>query len=293
MATSTTGDRHSRASLLERARVLFRRHTGASVLCFGFILFHISYCLVLAVVRPDLTRSQMLLGAFNNAVSAVLIAAALMAILRRFVMGKPLSVHGLVHLMLAPACMLTWYAAVIIGIGIRNGSLGTGFNVAPFPAGALVWQTFQGFFVYTAAAAVSYAIHFAQENARLRASLRALDTRVAESATDETRPSRILVKDGAELRTIDLDDIVAVRARDDTVEILTGPRNYTARSTLTQFATRLPETFIRVHRSSVVNLNMIHSAEPAGDGRLSLHLTGGHTLTTSRAGARLIRDRIS
>jgi hypothetical protein len=293
MATAKTDIGHAATIRLSSARAALSRHAGASLLLSGFILFYLSYLIVLAIVRSDLTFSEMVLGALNNAVSALVIAAALMAVLRRFVIGRALLLQGLAHIGLAPLCVLAWYAAVIIGMGMRGGSLQTGFDVAPFPTEALIWQIFQGFFVYTAAAALSYSIAFAQQAARTRSALEDLKALHRMTRNEDAQASRLLVRDGAELRTVDVADISLVQARDNAVEIHAGAQRYTLRSTLTQVLERLPPSFVRAHRSTVINLNRMHSAEPAGDGRLSLHLDGGHTLVTSRTGARLIRDRIS
>jgi DNA-binding LytR/AlgR family response regulator len=47
-----------------------------------------------------------------------------------------------------------------------------------------------------------------------------------------------------------------------------------------------------VHRSRIVNVERIERAEPAGGGRLLLHMEGGETIVASRAGSRLLRDRV-
>jgi DNA-binding LytR/AlgR family response regulator len=41
-----------------------------------------------------------------------------------------------------------------------------------------------------------------------------------------------------------------------------------------------------------VNTHRIARAEPAGGGRLLLHMETGHTISTSRDGARLLRNRV-
>ena len=52
------------------------------------------------------------------------------------------------------------------------------------------------------------------------------------------------------------------------------------------------DTFIRVHRSRIVNANRILRAEPAGGGRMLLHMENGEIIPASRTGTRLLRDRV-
>ena len=63
--------------------------------------------------------------------------------------------------------------------------------------------------------------------------------------------------------------------------------------TLAEFAKSLdPAKYVRVHRSWIVNTDRIARAEPAGGGRLLLHMETGQTISTSREGAKLLRNRV-
>jgi len=63
--------------------------------------------------------------------------------------------------------------------------------------------------------------------------------------------------------------------------------------TLAEFeATLDARRFVRVHRSRIVNLDIVERAEPAGAGRLLLHLQTGESVSTSRTGARLLKSRV-
>jgi two-component system LytT family response regulator len=64
------------------------------------------------------------------------------------------------------------------------------------------------------------------------------------------------------------------------------------RMTLSEFEQSLdPGRFIRVHRSRIVNFERIARAEPAGGGRLLLHMDDGEAIAASRAGSRILRER--
>jgi DNA-binding LytR/AlgR family response regulator len=62
--------------------------------------------------------------------------------------------------------------------------------------------------------------------------------------------------------------------------------------TLAEFESRLdPQRFVRVHRSRIVNLDHVDRAEPAGAGRLLLHMDNGEVVSTSRGGAQELKNR--
>ncbi|MGH1556966.1 LytTR family DNA-binding domain-containing protein [Caulobacter segnis] len=63
-------------------------------------------------------------------------------------------------------------------------------------------------------------------------------------------------------------------------------RSHLVRMTLAQFEKTLDAAlFVRVHRSSIVNVDMIERAEPAGGGRMLLHMANGQVVQASRAGS--------
>jgi DNA-binding LytR/AlgR family response regulator len=103
---------------------------------------------------------------------------------------------------------------------------------------------------------------------------------------------QVFVKQGDEIRPISLDQIVTIRGADDYSEIDTGSAKHLVRMTLANFEARLGDPFLRVHRSYIVNAARIERAEPAGAGRLLLHMANGATVQTSRSGARLVRERV-
>ena len=55
----------------------------------------------------------------------------------------------------------------------------------------------------------------------------------------------------------------------------------------------IPFSFVRIHRSQLVNAAMVRSAEPTGDGRLTIHLMNNVSLVSSRAGAKRFREFIA
>ncbi|RUL76194.1 LytTR family transcriptional regulator [Dyella choica] len=114
-----------------------------------------------------------------------------------------------------------------------------------------------------------------------------------EAARGDSERSRYFVRIGDELRPIDMDTVVSIGGADDYAEVWTLSGKHLVRMTLTDFTKSLdPARYARVHRSWIVNIHRIARAEPAGGGRLLLHMETGQTISTSRAGARLLRDRV-
>ena len=89
--------------------------------------------------------------------------------------------------------------------------------------------------------------------------------------------------DGTKIARIDLEDLVITDA--------TGKQ--LLRMTLSDFERNLdPAKFARVHRSWIVNLDCVERVEPAGGGRMLLHMSTGHAVPASRTGARFLRNRV-
>jgi two-component system, LytTR family, response regulator len=118
---------------------------------------------------------------------------------------------------------------------------------------------------------------------------------VLNDAADETRPgfSRYFIRSGDEIQPVDVDLIVSIAGADDYAEVATLKGKHLVRMTLAEFEKSLdPARFIRVHRSRIVNFERIVRAEPAGNGRMLLHMEDGEAIVASRAGSRLLRDRV-
>jgi two-component system LytT family response regulator len=61
---------------------------------------------------------------------------------------------------------------------------------------------------------------------------------------------------------------------------------------LADFEDRLPPSFARVHRRSLLNLDHVTRLEPLDTGGLLAHTTGGHKVEVSRKAARELRRRL-
>lgn len=99
------------------------------------------------------------------------------------------------------------------------------------------------------------------------------------------RPERIVVRDGARVHVIPLDKLDYAEAQDDYIALHSGGKTYLKQQPIAQLEAQLdPAAFVRIHRSTLVNLERIARIEPYGkESRLAI-LTDGTRLPVSRSG---------
>jgi len=104
------------------------------------------------------------------------------------------------------------------------------------------------------------------------------------------RPERIVVRDGARVHVIPLEKLDYAEAQDDYVALHSAGKTYLKQQPIAQLEAQLdPAAFVRIHRSTLVNLERIVRIEPYGkESRLAI-LADGTRLPVSRSGyARLL-----
>jgi len=109
---------------------------------------------------------------------------------------------------------------------------------------------------------------------------------IAATALETAAPSnRIVVKDNGKIKIIPLAQVQYVEAADDYVKIHTAEGNFLKKKTMQYFEDSLPQQeFIRIHRSYIVNAQLITRITPyEKDSHLAL-LTTGSQLPVSKAG---------
>ena len=109
---------------------------------------------------------------------------------------------------------------------------------------------------------------------------------IATTALETAAPSnRIVVKDNGKIKIIPLPQVQYVEAADDYVKIHTAEGNFLKKKTMQYFEDSLPQQeFIRIHRSYIVNAQLITRITPyEKDSHLAL-LTTGAQLPVSKAG---------
>ncbi len=111
-----------------------------------------------------------------------------------------------------------------------------------------------------------------------------------EKETDIEIIERIAVKSGSKIHVVLVPEIVYLQADGDYVQIITANGKYLKEQTMKYFEEHLPDNqFVRVHRSAIVNVEMISRIELYEKQSQILTLKNGHQLKTSTAGYKALR----
>ena len=113
-------------------------------------------------------------------------------------------------------------------------------------------------------------------DARLGALLESLSSRAH-------RPGRLALKVDGRTAFVSAQDIDFIEAAGNYIRIQAGAESYMVRERLSAIEARLDAaTFVRVHRSTIVNVTRIKEMHPLFNGDQSLVLKNGKRLTMSR-----------
>ena len=104
----------------------------------------------------------------------------------------------------------------------------------------------------------------------------------ASPRSQQTHPSRLAVKSGGKVYVIKVDDIDWAETAGNYVRLHVGRATHLYRDALANFETRLdPQRFVRIHRSTVVNIDRIAELEPSFRREHIVTLRDGTRLTLS------------
>lgn len=104
---------------------------------------------------------------------------------------------------------------------------------------------------------------------------------------------RISVKDGVRIHLVALDELLYIQASGDYVTLFTATGQYVKEQTMKYFDTHLPPaSFVRIHRSTIVNSNHIMRVELFGKESYCVRLKNGHSLRVSSAGYKQLKERL-
>lgn len=176
-----------------------------------------------------------------------------------------------------------WALGAFRLLQIFSGLL-TGEWIAPnWPAPVIAWQLFQGVSIYFVICSGSY-VYWTLKNFPWPG-------QEDEEFREERR--RIFARKDDVILPIDIVDVTAIRAIDGATFIFQGSTQLESKANLSQLESELPERlFLRIHRSAIINSDHIQSIEPAGNGRMSVHMTNGETIVSSRAGTQILKSRL-
>ncbi|MEE4258223.1 MAG: LytTR family transcriptional regulator DNA-binding domain-containing protein, partial [Bacteroidales bacterium] len=101
---------------------------------------------------------------------------------------------------------------------------------------------------------------------------------------DTEEIERIFVKTGSKIDVVPVPEIVRIESEDDYVEIFTAKGKFLKKETMNYLEKVLPkDTFVRVHRSSIINLNNIQKIEKYGKDSSMVILKDGSRVNVSKS----------
>jgi two-component system LytT family response regulator len=117
-----------------------------------------------------------------------------------------------------------------------------------------------------------------------------ISERASKEKTDESTNNlpdgmkrKLLVRDSGVVKVIPFDDIDWVDAAGDYMCVHAAGETHVIRSTLRDLMTKLDDNlFVRIHRSTIVNVERVVSVTPLQKGGSLLHLTQGESLKVRR-----------
>ncbi|MBA3880028.1 MULTISPECIES: LytR/AlgR family response regulator transcription factor [Sphingomonas] len=106
----------------------------------------------------------------------------------------------------------------------------------------------------------------------------------AETPSSSRFEKLINIKDRGQIFRVDIDTIERIDAAGDYMVIYTGENNFVLRETMKDLEKRLdPRRFQRVHRSTIVNLDLVKEVKPHTNGECFLVLGSGAQVKVSRS----------
>jgi hypothetical protein len=258
-----------------------RRPPATSTLWIGgAVLLWLLYAFVF-VGTGRARPGEALVDGFANVLPVAGLAVAVRALLKAEVMRRSTPAQVVWHAALAIGFSFTWYATLMVLLALLSGVRGGSFALIGFSGPALTWQIFQGLILYAAIAAVCYAVRGGRDVASV--------TLISPPAAPQPL-ARYLIRKGEDLTPVEASDIITITGAQDYAEVATLRDRHLVRLSLTEFEARLDlSCFVRVHRSSIINLKHLDRIEPAGGGRLIAHMENGERVQVSRTGAQALK----
>jgi two-component system LytT family response regulator len=110
---------------------------------------------------------------------------------------------------------------------------------------------------------------------------------------DTEEIERIFVKTGSKIDVVPVPEIVRIESEDDYVEIFTPKGKFLKKETMNYLEKVMPkDTFVRVHRSSIINLNHIQKIEKYGKDSSMVILKDGSRVNVSKSRIKDLRNQL-
>ena len=113
-----------------------------------------------------------------------------------------------------------------------------------------------------------------------------------QARTDQRQLRRLMVRSGAKLVVLNVDDVVAFESEDRLVFARTSQGRFVLSVTMKELESRLdPEVFCRVHKQAIVRLSQAREVHPMPGGQYLLKMADGAEVPIGRNYAREFRAR--
>jgi two-component system, LytTR family, response regulator len=105
--------------------------------------------------------------------------------------------------------------------------------------------------------------------------------------------NNLFVQKSEKLVNLPVHNIIHLEASKDYTIISTQTEQFVSSTGISKLEVKLdPQIFIRIHRSTIINLQKLKEIEKFGSGNLAARMENGKTFTVSRSYAKAIRDKI-
>ena len=101
---------------------------------------------------------------------------------------------------------------------------------------------------------------------------------------------RMPVKVGDRVVLLPLQEILWIQSKGDWICLHSESADYDCRMTMTEIQTKLPGSFLRVHRNAIVNLMQVSEFILPSSGNAFVSLSNGKALPISRSGRSELRQ---
>jgi len=110
----------------------------------------------------------------------------------------------------------------------------------------------------------------------------------------EENINRVVIKKAGKIHVISTDKIYYLEAQDDYVMIYTADERFLKQQTMKYYESHLDaNSFIRVHRSYIVNIQTIDRIEPYEKTNYILILKSGSKVPVSRSGMQVLKEKLN
>ena len=135
--------------------------------------------------------------------------------------------------------------------------------------------------------------HAREHLAKRRSSPAAPDTAAAPSEATAGRRNRLMVKSGGRIHFVRTADLDWCEASGNYVRMHVAQQEYLVRDTMAHLESQLdPQQFMRIHRSTIVNVDRIQEMQSSFNGEYVVLLRNGTRLTLSRGYRDAIQARL-